>query len=449
MKVSVEDQSTVKKVLHIEVPQQEVVQELDNAYRELKKTAKIKGFRPGKAPRSVLERLYRKEVHADVSAKLIQNAFMEALKETNLNILGNPKLDPPELSSQQAYAFDAEVEVHPEIPDIDFKGLELTKNTYTVGEQEIDTQLKMLRTNLAKREKISEDRPAQAGDLVVIDYEGFLDGKTHEDTQKTENFITKIGEGQVVKDLDEGLKGMRPGEEKEIEVQFPDDYFGKNLSGRKLVFKVKLNEIRQEILPELDDDFAKSVSDKFENLDVLKSKIRENLEGGYAKRTEQEINEQIFSQLLDKVTFEVPDTLVEAELEHIVNDAEQKFAQSNRSLEQAGLSRQKLADQYRPTAEKQVRRHMILNKLVEQEKLELTDEELDKGFQEMADTYQQPVDFIKGYYDQNKNGLSFFKHTLLEKKALHLIISNSNIKEGEAGQDSQAADAAAETDAEG
>jgi trigger factor len=446
MKVSVEDQSMVKKVLHIEVPQEDVVRELDSAYQQLKKTAKIKGFRPGKAPRGVLERLYRKDVHADVSAKLIQNAFVEALKETNLNIVGSPKVDPPELSDQSAYAFDAEVEVHPEIADIDYKGLELTRNQYSVTDEEIDMQLKMLRTNMAKRQKIDEDRPAQAGDLVVIDYEGFQDGKPHEETRKTENFITKIGEGQVVKDLDEGLKGMKAGEEKEVEVQFPEDYFSKSLAGQKLVFKIKLHEIREEILPELNDEFARNVSDKFENLDALKAKIRENLEGGYAKRVEQELNEQIFRQLLDKVEFEVPETLVDAELDHILNEAQQKFVQNNRSFEDLGLSREKLADQYRPTAEKQVRRHMILSKLMDQEKLELTDEELDKGFQKMADNYQQPADFIKGYYDQNKEGLAFFKHTLLEKKALNLIINSNEIREIEAGQDRQAAESESETD---
>ena len=248
MKVRVEDQSTVKKVLHIEMPQDDVVRELDSAYNQLKKTAKIKGFRPGKVPRTVLERMYRKDVNADVVSKLIQNGFVEAVKETNLRIVGSPKVDPPDLNEQTDYAFTAEIEVHPEIPDIEFKGLTLKKTTYTVSDEEIDLQLKMLRKNLAKRQPVEEQRPAQSGDIVVIDYEGFKDGVVHEDTKKTENFTTQIGEGQVVKDLDDGLVGMQVGEEKEIQVQFPDDYFSKALAGQKLVFKVKLNEIREEIL---------------------------------------------------------------------------------------------------------------------------------------------------------------------------------------------------------
>jgi len=431
MKVTVEDRSSVKKILHIEVPAEEVVQELDKAYAQLKKTAKIKGFRPGKAPRSVLTRLYGKEVKADVTGNLIQSAFVDALKETDLKIVGSPKVNPPELGNDGPYAFDAEVEIHPEIADIEFKGLALNKTKYELSEEEVDVQLKMLRKNLAKRKKIESERPLQMDDVAVIDYEGFKNGEPFEPTKKTENFIIKVGAGQVVKDLDDGMVGMQVDEEREIDVTFPDDYFKEELVGQQVLFKVKLNEIREEILPDVDDAFAKSISDKFETLENLKGEIRRNLVSGYEKRTEQEMNEQIFQQLLEQSQFEVPDTLVEGELEHILRDAERSFEQSNRSLEEVGLSREVLSEKYRPTAEKQVRRHLILNKIIEQEKMELSDEELDQGFQEMAETYQQPVDHIKGYYNQNQEGLQLFKHTMLEKKALKIIIDNGQITEVE------------------
>ena len=448
MKVSVEDLSSVKKVMHIEVAREDVVRELDGAYAQLKKTAKIKGFRPGKTPRSVLERLYAKEVKADVSGKLIQSAFIEALKETQLKIVGSPMVDPPELDGQQAYAFDATVEVNPEIADVNFKGLKLTKTKHAATDEEVEVQLKMLQKNLSKREKIKEDRPLRLEDVAVIDYEGFKNGEPFEPTKKTENFIIKVGSGQIVKDLDDGLIGMQPGEERQVEVTFPDDYFKEELVGQKVVFKVKLNEIREEILPDLDDDFAKSISDKYETLDILKTKIEENLRNGYEKRVEQELNEQIFQQLIEQVEFEVPDTLVDGELEHILEDAERSFAQSNRSFEEVGLSREGLAKTYRPTAEKQVRRHLILSKIMEQEKLSLSEEELDQGFQEMADSFQQPVEHVKGYYNQNKEGLEFFKHTLLEKKALKIIIDNGQITEVEPSENSEASEAAQESQIE-
>ncbi len=441
MKVTVEDKSSVKKILHIEVPQEDVVQELNNAYAQLKKTAKIKGFRPGKAPRSVLTRMYGKDVNGDVTGKLIQSAFLEALKETELNIVGSPKVDPPELKDQAPYAFDAEVEIRPEIADVEFKGLALNKTKYDVNESEVEMQLKMLRKNLAKREKIEEDRPIKIDDVAVIDYEGFKNGEPFEPTKKTENFIIKLGAGQIVKDLDDGIVGMKVNDEREIDVTFPDDYFKEELVGQKVLFKVKLNEIREEILPEVDDEFAKGISEKFDSLETLKAEIRKNLRSGYDKRIEQEMNEQIFTQLLEQTDFEVPDTMVEGELEHIIKDAERSFEQSNRSFDEVGLSKEILSEKYRPTAEKQVRRHLILSKIIDQEKLELSDEELDQGFQEMADTYQQPVDHIKGYYNQNKEGLEVFKHTMLEKKALNLIIDNGQISEVEPTENTDASEA--------
>jgi trigger factor len=444
MKVTVEDQSSVKKILHIEVPQADVVHELNDAYQQLKKTPKIKGFRPGKAPRSVLERMYGKDVNADVTGKLIQSAFVDALKETELKIVGSPKVDPPDLDAQSPYCFDAEVEVNPEIADIEYQGLELTRTNYAVSDEELDLQIKMLRKNMAKSEKISDARPVQNGDVTLIDYEGFKDGVPFEPTKKTENFLVKVGDNQVIKDLDDGLIGMQIGEEKEIEATFPDDYFKKELANERVTFHVKLNEIREEILPEVDDDFAKSISDQFDSLDALKVKIKENLQAGYDKRIEQELNEQIFQQLLEKTEFEVPDTMVNAELDHIIKDAERSFEQSNQSFEDVGLTRESLTEKYRPTAEKQVRRHLILSKLVDQEALSLSDEELEKGFQDMADSYQQPVEHLKGYYNQNKEGLAFFKHTLLEKKALHLIIDKGQITETDPADKSDAADSDSE-----
>lgn len=431
MKVTVEDQSSVKKILHIEIPQADVARELNGAYQHLKKKAKIKGFRPGKAPRSVLERMFGKDVNVDVTGKLIQSAFMDALKETQLKIVGSPKVDPPDLDAQNPYRFDAEVEVNPEIGDIAYQGLELTRTNYTASDDELNLQLKMLRKKMAKSETISDDRPVQSGDIVLIDYEGLKEGKPFEPTKKTENFTVKVGDGQVIKDLDDGLIGMKIGEEKQIEATFPEDYFKKELAREQVTFHVKLNEIREEILPELDDDFAKSIGDQFDSLDALKEKIGENLQAGYTKRIEQELNEQIFTQLIEKTEFEIPDTLVDAELDQIIKDTERSLAQHNQRFEDVGLTRESLMEKYRPTAAKQVRRHLILSKLVEQEALELSDEELEKGFQEMADTYQQPVEYIKEYYNQDKDGLAFFKHTLLEKKALNLIIDKGQITEVE------------------
>jgi trigger factor len=430
MKVNVEDVSSVKKTLHIEVPEESVVKELDSAFLQLKKNAKVKGFRPGKAPRPVLERIYGKDVRADVLSRLIQSSFADAIKETELRIIGSPKVDPPALEGKGNYAYDATVEVQPELEDIEVKGLALTRTNYKAGDDEIDIQLQALQKNMAKTEKIEADRPAAKDDFVVIDYEGFKDGETFSETALTENFTLKIGEGHISESFDDKLVGAKAGDDVEITVDFPDDYFNEKLQGQSIDFKVKLHEIKEEKLPVLNDEFAKSLG-PFETLEDLKNVIKDNLTQGYEKRIEQELSEQIFEALISKVEFEVPEVMVEFELENIISDMERSFQYQNRSMEEVGLSRENLAEQYKDLAEKQARRQVILSKIIEQEKLELADEDLEKGFANMAASVNQPVEQIKAFYDQDSNKLEFFKHALLEKQAIKLIIDNGKIEDVE------------------
>ena len=427
MQVTVEDLNSVKKTLHIEIPQDEVIRELDNAYNDLKKKAKVKGFRPGKAPRSVLERLFKEDVLADVSSKILQSSFIDAIKETNLNIVGQPRIDPSELSKDKPYKYTATVEIMPKIEDIDFKGLKLKKNLYEVKDQDLDTQLKMLQKNMAAHEPLAEDRPAKADDVALIDYEGFKDGEPFAETGKTENFTVKIGDGRILEDFDKALVGMKPGEEKEIKVKFPKDYADNKLADNEITFQVKLNEIRKEVLPEIDDDFARKLG-AYKTLDDLKTDIRSNLEQGYAKRMEQEMNEQVFEALIGKTNFEVPESMIDHELEGIIAEAERSFGYQGKSMEDLGLTKEVMAEKYRDTAEKQARRHLILGKIIDQEKLSLAEEEIETGFKEMSESYNFPVEEIKKFYQQDKDKLALFKHTLLEKQAINLIIKNSEVE---------------------
>ena len=430
MQYTVENVSSVKKTLHIEVPADEVVRELNSAYKELKKRAKVKGFRPGKIPRSVLERLFKKDVHADVSSKLIQSSFMEALKETELKVIGNPQLDPPELDASGPYAYDATVEISPEIDDIDYKGLALKRTNYTVSDEEVEAQLKILQKNMADYQKIEESRPIREDDYALIDYEGFREGQPFPETALTQNFRMKIGDGQILKELDDQIIGMKPGDTKEVNVTFPQDYSNENLAGLDISFRVTLNEIREEVLPKINDALAKKAG-QYETLDELKKVIVDNLNQGYSKRMEQELHEQIYQDLIAKTDFEVPDTLVEMELEGIVAEAERSFAYRNISMEDLGVTRESIAEKYRDTAVKQVKRHLLLNKIIDQEDLSLSDDELESALGEMAENFNQPLEEIKKYYDQQQDKLEFFKHTLLEKKAIKLIIDCGKIEDVE------------------
>jgi trigger factor len=221
---------------------------------------------------------------------------------------------------------------------------------------------------------------------------------------------------------------MADGETREVAVTFPDDYANKALAGQTLQFKVKLSEIREEILPEINDEFAKNAG-RFETLAELRQGIVANLTQGYEKRTEQELSEQIFTGLLDRSTFEVPETLVEMELDGIVEETERSFSYRNTSLEDAGLSREIIAEKYRDTALKQVKRHLIMGKIIDQEKLELGEDELGEAMQKMAGSFQQPVAEIRRYYRENPEKLDYFKHALLEKKAVKLVLDSSGIED--------------------
>lgn len=430
MNFSVEDLSAVKKNVTIEVPPEDVTRELDNAYKELKKSAKVKGFRPGKTPRSVLERLYGKDVRGDVTSRLIQEAFIEMLKESEMNVVGAPEIDPPELKPGEAYTFVATVEVHPELAPFNLEGLGLKKTLYRTTDEEVDAQLQMLRNNLARMVPIAEERPVADGDYVIVDYEGLKNGKPFAETQRTENFSMKIGDGLIHPDVDAALIGLKAGDSTEVPVRFADDHFNEKLAGLEITFLVNLKEIREQHLPEIDDEMAKRLG-QFESLEDLKAKIRENLSMGYTKRQEQELNEQVFEALIAQQDFEVPESMVNHELENIVAEAKQKFAYHNTSMEELGLDDAGLREKYRETAANQVRRHMILGKIISQEGLEISDEALESGYQEMADSFNQPVAVIKQFYAQQPDRVDVFKHALLEKQAIKLIIDKSSIEEVE------------------
>lgn len=439
MKFTVEDISSVKKILHIEIPEETVTQAYTAAYDELKKTSKIKGFRQGKVPRAVLERRFGKTVDADVTSQLMQDAFSETIRETALPIVSRPTIDPPAIKDKAAYHFDATVEVAPEIADIDFKGIEIKKTMYQVSDGEMDAQLTMLQRRLAERKTIEDtERTLKDGDFALIDYEGFKDGAPFAETARTENFSLKIGDGQIDKAFDEQIIGMKPGDTREIDVTFPETHSNEALQGYSIRFSVKLNEIQEETLPAIDDDMAKQLG-PFESIDDLKTKIRENLQQGYDNRSEQELNEQIYEALIDRTDFELPESLVEGELDAIVAEAEQTFKYHNVDMEQTGMTQETLRGQYRSTAEKQVRRHLILGKIIEQEKLELPDEVLEEGFEKMAQAFQQPAASIKAYYSSNPDKLDFFKHTLLEKEAVRLILEHSTVEEIEPAADADSA----------
>jgi len=427
MEVSVDDLSPVKKVLHIEIPEEEVTAELDKAYQELKSTAKIKGFRKGKVPRNVLVKMFKKDVDKDVVTKLIQASFYPAIKKANLEPLGQPAVEPEELSENSSYKYDVHLEIKPELGDIDFKGLTLKKTIGKVTGEEVDQQIKMLQRNLAEHKVVQEDRVIRDDDLILLDYEVFKDGKPFEEVTKAENFKLKIGEALIAKELDEALIGVKPGDNKDIDIKFPEDYFKDTLAGVDVTFKVKIRQILEDVLPEIDEEFLKNLG-QFKTIDDLKAVIGDNLKQGYLSRAEQELQEQVFEAILSKMDFEVPDVMIQDELQGILTQMLQAYQVQEMKQEELEKLRDDLGAKYRNLAKHQVERHLLLSGVAEQEKLTLSEEEIEQGFTEMSARLKMPAEELKRKYADNPQGMEFFKHTLLEKNAMRFIIENSTIE---------------------
>ena len=435
MQVKIEEQSTVKKIIHIEIAGEDVTAELDKAYKDISKSASIKGFRKGKIPRNVLETRFGKDVKADVTSRLIQNSYLDAIKEKSIvNIVGPPSVSDklPELEDGKNFNFSITVEVKPVLADIEFKGLELKKSMYKPSDQEIDVQLQMIRQTMATKQTVTEERPVKESDLVLIDYQGFVDGEPFEHAPKIENYVMDIGTKQMPEEFSAKLTGAIPPQELEIDVVYSGDNNDIALAGKTVNYKVSLKEIQEKILPPLDDTLAEKLG-QFENLEGIKNAICSNLEAGYKVRVHQELSEQVFTKLLENMEFELPEILIESELDAIVAETEQAYRQHNITLESVGISKDVIRTQYRNVAEQQARRHLLLGKIIEQENLQLADEDIESIFAGMAKAMNGSVEQIKKMFgsEESLQHLEYIKMVELEKKAMDHIISNANVVEVE------------------
>ncbi len=430
MKVNIEDISSVKKKLHVEIPKEDVTKEIDKFYTKLQKSVKVKGFRPGKVPRSILENRFKNEAASEVNAQLINMSYPRALQENNLVPLGNPKFDYPELVSGQEYKYSATVEVKPPIAIDEHTGLKLKKTIYTVSDDQIEEKLKTIQHNQAQLKTIDEDRPVTAGDFVQIDYEGFKDGKPFAPVGKTENFIAEVGSEKLLKEVSDQLIGMTRGETKIFPVKFPDDYLPKILAGEEVSFTATVKEIKEQILPEINDEFAKDVG-QFSSLEELKSAIREEMERNFNNFSERELYEQIIDKLIEKTEFEAPEVLVNYETQVMTKDAETAFASQNLSPQDMGYTQETFLKKYGPAAERKVRGLLILDKIIEQEGFKINDEILDAGFRNLSNKLGQPVESIKMVYKQDKEQAANLEHKFLEEHAIRFIIDNSTVEEVE------------------
>jgi trigger factor len=421
MSVQVEnlEKNTVK--LTIEVSAEELEKALQEAYNKQKKSISIPGFRKGKVPRNVVEKMYGPAVfYEDAANILIPQAYSDAAKESGQDIVSRPVIDVTQLEKGKPFIFTAEVAVKPEVTLGKYIGVTVTKVDTEVTDEEVDEAINKERENNARIVSV-EDRAIESGDTAVIDFEGFVDGVAFEGG-KGENHSLEIGSGSFIPGFEDQLIGKNVGDDVDVNVTFPEEYHAPDLAGKEAVFKVKVHEIKAKELPELDDEFAQDVSEfdtVAEYRDSVKAKLQENKDNA-AKRAQQD---EAIKKIVEKSQMELPDAMIDTQCEDMINQFAQQMAQQGLSMDQymqfSGLTLDQLKEQVRPEAIERIQSSLVLEQIAKEENIEITDEDIDAEIEKMAAMYNMEADKLKGYMgDEEKEGM---KKDLAIQKAVDLI----------------------------
>lgn len=430
MNITVEELSSVKKKLCVEIPEDQVSKEIDSFYQEVGRQAKIKGFRPGKVPRNILERYFKDYVKSEVIQKLIQDTYSTALSEKGLQPVSPPVIDPGELEKGKHFQYSATFEVKPEINIEGYTGLTIEGKKEEVKEEEVAERLKNLQQLHAQLRTIPEPRPIRVGDHVIFDYEARMDNKPLEEG-KAVDFTVEVGSGRFIPEIEEKLIGLNPEEEKEIEVSFPEDYAYKKWAGKTISFLVKVKEIKEKVLPPLDDEFAKDLGD-YASLEDLKARVKGEIEKEKAFLLNRHLKDQLVDQLLQANSFDIPESMVTEQAKALLSDTKLRLASQGIALKHLNIPEEKLQEDYREVAQKQVRTYLILERIAAQEGIAVTDEEVEERLRSISERTHQKFDVVKRYYEAN-GLIPDLKTSLLTDKTLDFLLSKANVSLGVIG----------------
>jgi len=430
MKTNLENISSVKKRLLVEIDAEEVKKKTNKVYRELGKKAKIPGFRPGKIPRNILERHFGKEVLEDLKRELINETLPRAVEETKISPLFMPVVESETPKVGQDFKYSAVMEVKPEFDLRDYRDLEVEKEICSVSDEDVDRQLEEVRKANGKLSSIDENRGIEEDEYAIIEYEGFEDERPLEGI-KDQNFLLRIGSNDFHPDFEKALIGLKKGDTKEISVDFGDDHFHTKLAGKSVNFKVKMADIKKMELPELNDEFSRNLEADFEGLEDLKQKIKEGIIAREEKRVDRELKKRLLRQISDGVNFELPESLVESEVHYAIENIRQNLKRAGSNFEKAGLKEEKLIEELRPSSENRVKEMLVLGEIARQNDLTVNDMELAEGFRETAINMGQDPEILRKYYENN-NLVDSFRQSLFEEKTLNYLVKCAKVKELEA-----------------
>lgn len=426
MSVKVEKLENSMAKLTVEVPAEELEKALDRAYNKNKNKLNVPGFRKGKAPRNIIEKMYGPEIfYEDAANDLVEREYEKAYDECGEDIVSSPEIEVVEIEKGKPFVFTATVALKPEIKLGKYKGVKIEKVETEVTDEEVDAAIEKERENSART--VAVDRPVKDKDLTVIDFEGFVDGKAFEGG-KGENYPLTIGSGVFIPGFEEQLIGAKKGEEVEVKVTFPEDYQAEELKGKEAVFKCKVNEIKEKELPELDDEFASEVSE-YDTFAEYKEATKKNLSEKKAEDAKTIKEDRVIEAIVEASEINIPEAMLETEKRQMVQDFAQRIQSQGLSMQQyaqfTGVTAESLLEQAGPSAEKRIKSRLVVENIVKAEKIEVTEEDYEKELERLSESYQMEIDKLKEMIAGNDKAVEQIKEDLAMQKAIDFVVSNA------------------------
>ena len=428
MSVQVEKLENGMAKLTIEASAERLEEALQNAFTKNKNKISVPGFRKGKVPRQMIERMYGPAIfYEDAANELIPEEYEKALDECGEDIVSSPEIDVAQIEKGKPFIFTAVVALKPEVKLGKYKGVKVDKADTAVTDEEVDAQINKERENNARNIEVT-DRPVKDGDMTVLDFEGFVDGVAF-DGGKGENYPLTIGSGAFIPGFEEQLVGAEIGKEVEVNVTFPEDYQAEELKGKAAVFKCTIKEIKEKELPELDDEFASEVSD-FSTLAEYKADVKGKLEEKKAKEAKDAKEAAVIEAIVKDSDMQIPDAMLETQQKQMIDEFAQRIQMQGLSIDQyfqfTGSSYDKMLEQVKPQAEKRIRSRLVLEAVAAAEKIEVTDEDYEEELKNMAAAYQMEVDKVKELLPEKS--ADQIRKDIAVRKAAEFVVENAKEK---------------------
>ncbi len=427
LNVSVEDLSLNQKRLHVQIPAHRVQAEIDKRYRDLSKKARIKGFRPGKIPKSILKSYFGKSVEHEVSAQFIEESFPQALKETDIKPLVEGEVDDSKFDDSGALVYTAVVDVCPPFELGPYKGLEITRPAQTVTPEMEQAELERIRQQHATLKLVEPERPVQVGDVVLLDLKTTVEGADQPEAKPTDQMV-EIGKNTLHPEFDQHLFGRSVGERFQVELDFPEDSPHREMAGKRVRFEGTIREIKEKIVPELNDEFAQEVGQQFETLEALKAEISSQLKSRLKEAASRNVREQLAEKLLQIATFDLSQKVIDREIDRMIDLFLSQFQNQGLKIDRNRFMSPEIRAEYRPQAEKNVRLRLILNAIAKQEDVTLSDADLDEIYRGIARMARMDPETVKRDFADSAI-LEQAKESKVQDKVYELIEAQANFTE--------------------